>query len=218
MIIPAITLPDGGIDEQGRRKPGTRGPEQVSGQVAMADVITGEVLKRIRYTYPNKAGILATGGGVLFTGYEDGALVALHDETLEELWRFESGIGIKAGFMTYAIGGQQFVAIQAGARTVNREELGESGGAHGCRGSACIYPLVREATRNCQGRAGKPARPFSVRTRKGRGGCPRPPPGLLSAAFNWLRAGSPRSGWLPARGIPDSIRTSRVPRRRCHGK
>ena len=129
MIIPAITLPDGGIDEQGRRKPGTRGPEQVSGQVAMADVITGEVLKRIRYTYPNKAGILATGGGVLFTGYEDGALVALHDETLEELWRFESGIGIKAGFMTYAIGGQQFVAIQAGARTVNREELGERTGA-----------------------------------------------------------------------------------------
>ena len=125
MIMPAITLPDGRIDEQGRRKPGTRGPEQTSGMVAVADVTTGEVLKRVRYTYPNKAGILATGGGVLFTGYEDGSLVALHDETLEVLWRFESGIGPKAGFMTYAIGGKQYVAIQAGAATVNRDELGE---------------------------------------------------------------------------------------------
>ncbi len=125
MILPAVTLPNGGIDEQGRRKPGTRGPEQVSGQVAMADVTTGEVLKRVRYTYPNKSGILATAGGVLFTGYEDGSLVALDDESLEELWRFESGISPKAGFMTYAIGGKQYVAIQIGAQTVDREELGE---------------------------------------------------------------------------------------------
>ena len=55
-------------------------------------------------------GILATGGGLVFTGTADGSVVALDDETLQELWRFETGTAINAPPMSYDAGGKQYIA------------------------------------------------------------------------------------------------------------
>ena len=50
------------------------------------DPATGEVKKRKDMPYPNAAGALATAGGLIVTALLDGTIVALDDETLEELW------------------------------------------------------------------------------------------------------------------------------------
>jgi len=128
MIVPAVTLADGGIDEKGRRAPGTRADFGLHGLTAAIDVTTGKVIERLATPYANQSGILATAGGVIFTATVDGAVLALNDETLAELWRFETGIGIKAPPISYSVGGKQFIAIAAGAQQpAGFPELGERG-------------------------------------------------------------------------------------------
>jgi alcohol dehydrogenase (cytochrome c) len=58
--------------------------------------------------------MLTTAGGLVFTAEPSGELLALDAKTLEELWRFESGSGINAPPMTYAVGDQQYVAVLVG--------------------------------------------------------------------------------------------------------
>ncbi len=84
------------------------------GLLAAIDVTTGKVIARHRQTHPNRAGVLATAGGLVFTGNDDGAVTAHHDETLQELWRFHTGIVIKAAPVAFAVSGTQYVAIVAG--------------------------------------------------------------------------------------------------------
>jgi alcohol dehydrogenase (cytochrome c) len=127
MIMPALTLEDGGIDEQGRRVPGSRADTPLGGLVASVNVNTGDLGERIITPYRNKSGILATSGRILFTAYEDGTVAALNDETLEELWRFNTGIGIKAPPIAYAVDGKMYVAIVAGAIQEQHETIPERG-------------------------------------------------------------------------------------------
>jgi alcohol dehydrogenase (cytochrome c) len=60
------------------------------------------------------AGVLATGGNVVFGAIRDGNLVALDAQTGKHLWHFQTGTTIGASAMSYAIDGRQFVAIAAG--------------------------------------------------------------------------------------------------------
>jgi alcohol dehydrogenase (cytochrome c) len=120
-VIPVLARPDGGIDPAG---PGARvGRAQtatylknvdVHGLLSAVDVTTGQVVARLRQPYENLSGMLATGGGLVFSATLDGAVTAHDDETLAELWRFETGISIKAAPFSYAIGGKQFIAIMVG--------------------------------------------------------------------------------------------------------
>ena len=84
------------------------------GLITAIDVRTQRVIARRIEPFENTSGILATAGGVIFTGRRDGALVAYHDETLEELWSWNGGIAFKAPPIAYAIDGQEFIAIIAG--------------------------------------------------------------------------------------------------------
>ena len=49
--------------------------------LVVADPFTGEVKKKVRVPYPNNSGALATGGGLVFTGFTDGTFVAYDDTT-----------------------------------------------------------------------------------------------------------------------------------------
>ncbi|MEQ1857852.1 MAG: PQQ-binding-like beta-propeller repeat protein [Longimicrobiales bacterium] len=91
---------------------GTAHPDP--GLIAALDVTTGQVVATAHPPQHNLAGVLATAGGLIFTGGQDGAVVALNDQTLEELWRFNGGIPFKAPPISYAIGDKQFIAIIAG--------------------------------------------------------------------------------------------------------
>lgn len=57
------------------------------------------------------AGTVSTAGGVVFTGDDDGHLVALDARTGKDLWHFPTGNALFASPVTYMVGGQQYVTI-----------------------------------------------------------------------------------------------------------
>ena len=67
------------------------------------------------------SGVLATAGGIVVTALLDGTIMALDDQTLEELWSFNVGTGINAPPMTYAVDGKQYIAIATG---LTRNQMG----------------------------------------------------------------------------------------------
>ena len=114
-LVPAITLPDGAIDEKGRTKPGTASTQNLRGLHTITDVTTGQVKTRKWVPYSNRSGMLATSGGLVFTATIDGTIMALNDDTLDVLWSFNSGIPTKGPVVSYSVGGKQFIAIAAGS-------------------------------------------------------------------------------------------------------
>jgi glucose dehydrogenase len=59
-------------------------------------------------------GAVATGGNLVFVGEGNGWFDALNAKTGEMLWRFRLDSGVNAPPITYAVNGQQFVAVAAG--------------------------------------------------------------------------------------------------------
>jgi glucose dehydrogenase len=59
-------------------------------------------------------GALATAGGVVFTGTKDQRFLAFDAKTGRQLWSFAASAGVNAPPITYAINGQQYVAVAAG--------------------------------------------------------------------------------------------------------
>jgi len=116
-IEPVTALAGGGIDRTGKGgSTGIQGAKntEMHGLMAAADLTTGKVVARLHQPYFNLAGVLATAGGLVFSGTLDGAVTAHDDQTLTELWRFETGISIKAAPISYAIGNKQYIAIIVG--------------------------------------------------------------------------------------------------------
>jgi len=60
------------------------------------------------------AGVLATDGGVLFTGLLTGEVVALDQDTGKTLWQFKTGSSIVAPPITYTHKGRQYVSVLSG--------------------------------------------------------------------------------------------------------
>ena len=72
---------------------------------------------RWRYEWPEQcySGVLATGGGLVFVGRNDGRLTALDSSTGKQLWEFQTGAGMHAGASTFERAGKQYVlAYSAG--------------------------------------------------------------------------------------------------------
>jgi len=93
---------------------GPRQHQAITGSVTAINVETGEIAAKHETEYPLLGGMLATAGGLVFTGYPSGEFVALDAETLEEKWRFETGAGINAPPMTFTVGDKQYVALLVG--------------------------------------------------------------------------------------------------------
>jgi alcohol dehydrogenase (cytochrome c) len=105
--------------------------ERWESNLTAADPLTGEIKKTVHLRYPNYAGTLATGGGLVFNALLDGTVAAYDDTTLDELWKINVGSGFSAPPMTFAVNGKQYVAIVSGpsaaarSRLVNTPELKE---------------------------------------------------------------------------------------------
>ncbi|MFO1184755.1 MAG: PQQ-binding-like beta-propeller repeat protein [Bauldia sp.] len=57
-----------------------------------------------------EVGALATAGGLVFTAGDDGRVSAFNSDTLEEMWHFNAGTGMKGGIMSFGVGGKQYIA------------------------------------------------------------------------------------------------------------
>ena len=93
---------------------GPRQHQAITGSVTAIDVTTGEIAAKHETEYPLLGGMLATAGGLVFTGYPSGEFVALDAETLEEKYRFETGAGINAPPVTFEVDGKQYVGLLVG--------------------------------------------------------------------------------------------------------
>ena len=94
--------------------------ERWESQMVIADPLTGEVKKRVGVPYANYSGNLATAGGLVFTGYNDGSFIAWDDTSLEQLWKINIGAGFNAPPMTFELGGKQYVGILSGLSAIAR--------------------------------------------------------------------------------------------------
>src|SRR5262245_65471562 len=73
----------------------------------------------------SSAGMLATDGGLLFTGLLTGEFIALDQETGQTLWKFKTGSAINSPPITYNHQGRQFVTVLSGVGgSVNRRMKG----------------------------------------------------------------------------------------------
>jgi len=88
--------------------------ETVSGAVVALDPATGATRWRFEMVHSPSAGMLATAGGLVFTGDGFGYVIALDARTGKPVWRFQTGGEIKAPPITYSVDGKQYVAVTAG--------------------------------------------------------------------------------------------------------
>jgi alcohol dehydrogenase (cytochrome c) len=102
-------------------------PDDVVGYHQAMDPLTGKMKWKVPITgIPNAASVLATGGGLLFTGRPTGEVIALDEDTGETLWQFKTGSSINAPAITYTRNGQQYVTVQSGlAGSVIRRFVGD---------------------------------------------------------------------------------------------
>jgi len=85
-----------------------------TGALVAWNVATGTEAWRVDYTGPWNGGTLATAGNLVFQGTADERFVAYAADTGAQLWQFATQSGVIAPPMTYAINGEQYVAIMVG--------------------------------------------------------------------------------------------------------
>jgi alcohol dehydrogenase (cytochrome c) len=76
---------------------------------------TGERIWEFRYPTPSGAGLLTTASGLIFTGDEQGNLIALNSRSGEPLWSYQMGATLwGTSAITYMVDGRQYVLAPAG--------------------------------------------------------------------------------------------------------
>ena len=89
--------------------------DEVLGHFIAMNPLTGEKKWEVPLTgLPSSAGMLATGGGLVFTGKLTGEFLALDEATGETLWQFQTGSSINATAITYTHNGRQYVTVASG--------------------------------------------------------------------------------------------------------
>jgi len=81
--------------------------------------------KKTKYPMGGGSGLLSTAGGLLLHGESDGNLVAYDINNGDELWKFQTGAGANAPVVTYAVNGEQYVAVMAGGNTLLMSQRGD---------------------------------------------------------------------------------------------
>lgn len=89
-------------------------PGERFGVLAAVDPATGRVAWADTTAMPLVGGVLATEGGLVFSGLLEGGLAAWDAETGERLWSDELPYGCASAPMTYRAGGRQHVVVACG--------------------------------------------------------------------------------------------------------
>ena len=90
-------------------------PGDLLGHFVAIDPLSGEKKWEIPLTdFPSSAGMLATAGGLGFTGKLTGEFIGLDAATGETLWQFKTGSSINSTAITYTHDGRQYVTVASG--------------------------------------------------------------------------------------------------------
>jgi PQQ-dependent dehydrogenase (methanol/ethanol family) len=88
--------------------------EEQWGNVTAVDYNTGKIRWQVKTPQPMIGGVLATAGGLVFTGEGNGQFKAYDAETGAVLWKFQAGAGVNAPPASYTVDGKQYVVVAAG--------------------------------------------------------------------------------------------------------
>ena len=90
-----------------------------TGIIAALDVTTNKLAWRYQWPEQCYSGTLATAGGLLFVGRNDGRLTALDSVSGKQLWEFQTGAGMHAPVSTFERNGKQYLlAFSAGSALI----------------------------------------------------------------------------------------------------
>jgi alcohol dehydrogenase (cytochrome c) len=84
------------------------------GNVTAVDYNSGKIKWQVHTRLPMLGGVLATAGGLLFTGEGDGWFRAYDAKNGKTLWSFFAGAGVNAPPVSYSVAGEQYIAVAAG--------------------------------------------------------------------------------------------------------
>jgi PQQ-dependent dehydrogenase (methanol/ethanol family) len=88
--------------------------EEQWGNVSAVDYNTGKIRWQVKTPQPMIGGVLATAGGLVFTGEGNGEFKAYDAETGATLWNFQAGAGVNAPPSSYTVDGKQYIVVGAG--------------------------------------------------------------------------------------------------------
>lgn len=86
----------------------------VKGRLLAWDPVAQEPAWKVEHNSPWNGGVLSTAGGLVFQGNADAKLVAYRADTGERLWDHFAQTGIVAAPISYAIDGEQYIAVASG--------------------------------------------------------------------------------------------------------
>jgi alcohol dehydrogenase (cytochrome c) len=88
--------------------------EAQAGNITAVDYNTGKIRWQVKTPQPMIGGILATAGGLVFTGEGNGRFRAYDATNGKVLWTFNAGAGVNAPPSSYAVDGKQYIVVAAG--------------------------------------------------------------------------------------------------------
>src|SRR6266702_1070056 len=92
-----------------------RKPGEPWGYFGALDPLTAKPKWKLALTdLPSWSGMLATAGGLVFSGRPTGEFVAIDEDTGNIVWQFKTGSGINAQPITYTHKGRQYVSVLSG--------------------------------------------------------------------------------------------------------
>src|SRR5450631_636976 len=90
-------------------------PGESAGYHMAIEPLTGKVVWQVpMMDLASSAGMLATDGGLLFTGKLTGEVIALDQDNGKTLWQFKTGSSVNAPPITYTHEGRQYVTVLSG--------------------------------------------------------------------------------------------------------
>jgi quinohemoprotein ethanol dehydrogenase len=87
----------------------------IKGWLIAWDPVNQKPVWTVQRPYFWNAGVLSTGGDLVFQGAAEGKLYAYDAKTGKQLWSYDTGNGVIAAPMTYELNGDQYVALMVGS-------------------------------------------------------------------------------------------------------
>jgi PQQ-dependent dehydrogenase (methanol/ethanol family) len=126
LFVAALHLPTRYVAHEVRRPDGsvlryasTRDTDEAWGTLSAVDLAAaGRIRWQVRTEEPLVGGVLATAGGLVFTGAGKGDFAAFHAGSGARLWSYRCEAGVNAPPVTYTVAGRQVVAVAVGGNAL----------------------------------------------------------------------------------------------------
>ncbi len=100
--------------------------EEQWGNITAVDYNTGKIRWQVKTPQPMIGGIMATAGGLTFTGEGNGRFAAYDSNNGSMLWKFQAGAGVNAPPSSYTVDGKQYIVVGAGGNAQVNSKRGNS--------------------------------------------------------------------------------------------